>query len=39
MRAPLTFPTGGVVEHLLAAGLAALLGFVLRGHWPVGPHP
>jgi hypothetical protein len=39
VRAPLTFPTGGVVEHLLAAGLAALLGFVLRGHWPVGPHP
>ena len=36
VRAPLTFPTGGVVEHLLAAGLAALLGWVLRGYWP--PH-
>jgi len=34
VRAPLAFPTGGVVEHLLAAGLAALLGWVLRGYWP-----
>ena len=39
VRAPLTFPTGGVVEHLLAAGLAAALGWTLRGYWPRLPLP
>lgn len=37
VRAPLTFATGGVVEHLLMAGLAALLGWTLRGYWPLLP--
>lgn len=34
VRAPLTFPTGGPAEHLLAVALAALLAWTLRGHWP-----